>query len=177
MSKAQTSDSYAEELAKIIYNLEVIYGLKQVVNGTELIKCDINSVLQHVKAERAKLGASQQYNANLQAGESLVLLSYVSMRMKYYNKKRLDFSNYPYMDMIAKILIKFTYGGTVTKEAILELNKIIVIMSQIDDNFVVHKFGLGYRYLRIFIILILYGNYPNAAVVADFIINQLVTKR
>lgn len=151
--------------------------MRKVVNGTELLKYDINNVLQYVKAECSKLGASQQYSTNLQAGESLVLLSYVSMRMKYYNKKRLDYKDYPHMKRVAEILLKFTYGGTVTKEAILDLNQIIVIMTQIDDRFVVHKFGLGYRYLRIFIILVLYGNYPNAAVVADFIINQLVTKR
>lgn len=173
----QNKDSYIVALSDIISDLENIYGLTEQVNGTYLWKFDIIDVIQAVKSKRNSIDSAIEYDMNIAAGKATVLLSYVSARMTFFNKKRLDYSSYPAMKTVGNILIQFTNSSTVTKDTIKLVNKIIVVLSQIDNKYVNHRYGLGYRYLRIFIVLILYGNYTNASVVADFILNQFVTKR
>jgi hypothetical protein len=155
----------------------MLYGLTSNVNGSILGRDDIIDVVKYIKGNLKQQDPSKVYDINVSAGKSLVLLSYVSSRMKFFNKKRLDYSAYPYMKTVCKVLLNFTSSSTVNVDNVKLVNKIIVILSKIDERFVQYRYGLGYRYLRIFIIMILYGNYTNAAVVADFILNQIIVKR
>lgn len=172
-----TSDNYITVLKNIISDLEGIYGLTAQINGTNLSRFDIVDIVKHVKTDLKQKDSSEIYDKNVLAGKSLVLLSYVSSRMKFFHKKRLDFSVYPHLKVIGDTLIKFTNFKTVNSDNIKLVNKIIVVLSKIDKRYVQYRYGLGYRFLRIFIIMVLYGNYVNAAVVADFILNQFITER
>ena len=91
-------------------------------------------------------------------------------------KKRLDFSKYPGMRSAVRVLINFTKQKTVNMQTMRSLNKLIELLVIIENDYVQYRRGLAYRFIRLFIVLVLYGNFVNAAVVADFILNQLITK-
>lgn len=137
---------------------------------------DIKEVVAEINHRVTTEGAEIIDSRNLAASKSLVLLSYISIRLKYYNKKRLDFSKYPGMRSAVRVLINFTKQRTVNMQTMRSLNKLIELLVIIEDDYVQYRRGLAYRFIRLFIVLVLYGNFVNAAVVADFILNQLITK-
>ena len=49
-----------------------------------------------------------------------------------------------------------------------------VILSQIDAKTAKMRNAMGYRFLRIFIVILLNGNISHASVIADFILNQFI---
>ena len=113
---------------------------------------------------------------NASAGRALVPLSYTRDRLDYYNKKRLDYSRYPGMLEVSSVLLKFTHVETVNEDSLRNINMIIEVLTEIDSRYMNFRGGLGYRYLRIFVVLAVFGNYFNAAIVARFILYQFVVK-
>lgn len=105
--------------------------------------------------------------------KSIVHLSYISHRMKFYKKIRLDYSKYPNMGQVSEILLIFTSKITKSEE-LKKINSIIVILSQIDAKTAKMRNAMGYRFLRIFVVILLNGNISHASVIADFILNQFI---
>lgn len=173
-------DSYIEQLAKIVQEAEIAYKLNNLkVNNANYLDADIGELMSIITDDIKSLSKQEIQNRNIKAGKAIALLPFISMRLRFYNKKRLDFSHYPAMDTVAKILLTFTRADAIQKDAnaIRDVNKIVQLLSEIDARFINFRGGLGYRYLRIFVILVYYGNYVNAACVADFILNQFVVRR
>ena len=150
--------------------------LQEQLNNCEIITPPRGPRIALGNIIRVTEGAESIDSRNLAASKSLVLLSYISIRLKYYNKKRLDFSKYPGMRSAVRVLINFTKQRTVNMQTMRSLNKLIELLVIIEDDYVQYRRGLAYRFIRLFIVLVLYGNFVNAAVVADFILNQLITK-
>ena len=80
------------------------------------------------------------------------------------------------MKSVARVLLTFTKQKTVNMSSIKDVNKIIELLHTIDASYINFQGALGYMYLRNFVLLILSGNYSNASVVADFILNQFITR-
>lgn len=169
----QKVDTYLQSLANICKKVESAYGMRDELN---LANRDIKEVVAEINRRVTTEGVESIDSRNLAASKSLVLLSYISIRLKYYNKKRLDFSKYPGMRSAARVLINFTKQRTVNMQTMRSLNKLIELLVIIEDDYVQYRRGLAYRFIRLFIVLVLYGNFVNAVVVADFILNQLITK-
>lgn len=169
----QKVDTYLQVLANICKKVETCYGMRDSLN---LVNCDIKDVVKEINKRVPIENAESINEKNTTASKSLVMLSYVSVKLKYLNKKRLDFSKYPGMRSVARVLINFTRQKTVNMQAIRSVNKVIELLATIDTSYVQYRRGLAYRYLRLFIVFVLYGSFSNAAVVADFILNQIITK-
>ena len=169
------SDIYMEKLKEIIGELERIYGLQQESSsGMLYIREDIGEVMKYVTTNVSRIQDRQRVEKNTEAGRQVVLLSYLNSRLRYYSKRKLDFKEYPRLDEIARILLLLIKKSSTNENSIRELNKIILIMENVDSEFIQYKMGLAYRFLRICLIMILFGNYCNAGIVADFIINQIM---
>lgn len=169
------SDTYVEKLKEVITNLENIYGLRETnTDGIPFVRTDIDEVLLETNKKVTVLSSTQRAERNAQAGRQSVLLHYLNHRLRFFNKIKLDFKEYPRTDEIAKILLQFLKKKTIGEDSIRDLNKIVIIMKSIDEKYVQYKMGLAYRYLRIFIVMVVHGNYCNAGIVADFILNQLM---
>ena len=159
-------DVYTKALSTILNDLENVYGLKTVdKTGTRKL-CDLD-------VEECLLQLQDSITHSTKALKSIVHLSYISHRMKFYKKIRLDYSKYPNMGQVSEILLIFTSKITKSEE-LKKINSIIVILSQIDAKTAKMRNAMGYRFLRIFVVILLNGNISHASVIADFILNQFI---
>lgn len=167
------TDRYIQALGTIVRRVEGLYGYDKSnpITGKGILDviADINTFVE--KTSPADLKAF-----NSAVGKELVPLAYISQRLKFFGKKRLDYSKYPGMRSVAKVLLYFTKQRTVNLNSIRDVNKIIELLNTIDHSYINFQGACGYMYLRCFVLLVLTGNYCNASIVADFILNQFVTK-
>lgn len=174
---ATAKDRYRQKLGEIIGQLEMLYGLgEQNELGVAYVELDIETIMEYENQLIMGLSTEDKKVRNLDAGKSIVLISYIKDRLEFYGRRKLDYSEYPRADVIAQCLLRFTEKDTISGDALNNLNMVVYILQEIDNKLVSHKFGLGYRYLRMFIVFALWGNYCNASVLAKFIINQLVLR-
>lgn len=168
-------DIYAESLNRILSELEFVYGLKTLDKNSRAL-CDLGIIdcMVNLKQLIRKQSDADREKINKKSLKSVVHLSYISNRMKYYKKIRLDFSRYPNMGEIASILLLFT-SKIRNSNDIRKLNSIVVILSQIDKRTAKARYASGYRVLRILIVMVLYGHMVHASIVADFVLNQFIT--
>lgn len=170
-------DPYRDALANVVKDIENAYKLKSYnINGGSYLNADITDLIKAITEDIKSLDNREIQSRNATAGMATALLPYISRRCTFYKKKRLDFSHYPALDKIAPVLLTFTKADEIKADYLSEVNKIVQLLSEIDMRFINFRGGLGYRYLRIFVILVYYGNFSNAACVADFIINQFVVR-
>ena len=168
-------DVYTKVLSTILNELENIYGLKEInAKGTRKL-CDLNieDCLLQLKDSISHSTKETRKNNDRKALKSIIYLSYVSHRMKFHKKIRLDYSRYPNMGQVSEILLVFT-KKIVKSDELKKINSIIVILSQIDAKTAKMRNAMGYRFLRIFIVILLNGNISHARVIADFILNQFI---
>lgn len=177
MSENQVMDSYLASLSSIVSEVESAYGL-QSGNSSNVKYADleIKDLINVLNNRVSTLGKVEITNMNTNAGNAIVLLAYVSARLDYFGKKRLDYSKYPGMKCVVDILLNFTKPDRINESVLRSVNSIVELLAEIDERYMNYRGGLGYRYLRSFVILVLFGNYFNAAVVASFILSQLVVK-
>lgn len=172
----KNADSYVATLVESLLKMEDAYGMRKEVNGGKLLTRPVSEVIAYYNSTITSMDKTAINKANAAVGREVITLSYVSARMSFYNKKRLDYSKYPNMKVAAKILIRYTKAKTLDEKTLRSVNKLIALLIDIDKKYVNFRNGLAYRYLRIFIVAILFGNYCNASIIADFILKQFITK-
>ena len=173
---ANRKDNYMQALTNILFAVEEIYGLRDVVDGQPLLHCDTKYIVGYFNQKLSDMSNTKVSELNARAGKELILLSYLTCRLRYFGKKRLDYSKYPNMRKVTKVLKAFTRMKYVNQESLRGINIVISLLVEIDKKYINFRNALGYRYLRIFVILVMFGNYCNASVVADFILNQIITR-
>lgn len=173
----QARDSYLVTLSNIVTDVEKAFQLQSDNdNSIKYSDLDIVELVNVLNMRVTTLDKEEIASMNEQAARSLVLLSYTRDRLDYFGKKRLDFSKYPGMLKVSEVLIKFTKAKTVNENSLRDVNMIIELLSEIDNRYMNYRGGLGYRYLRAFVILVIFGNFFNAAIVARFILYQFIVK-
>jgi hypothetical protein len=158
-------------LAYIIQELEKIYG----ING-DLTKSPILEVKKKVTDDVKSLSKSELAKRNQEATTCIILLAYESNSMRFYNESRLTFNGFVELNKMAKILIQFTKRKTITKKSLNDVSKIIRLLDYVEKSAKVRA-SLSYKYIRIFIVLLINSSTCNASIVADFILNQFVVRR
>lgn len=164
-------DSYGKELTEIAQAIEKTYGISDAMKDAS----DIVSIINGVNDVVLSLDAKELAARNEEVGKSVVLISYLSCRLIYFESVRLDYGNFPMLCEVAEILDKFQDKKNFNK-CVAQLNKIIQVLSALDTKSVKARSGLGYRYLRIFVVLVMYRSSCNAAIVASFILSQILMK-
>lgn len=165
---------YDIELNRILSDLENLFCLDKVVAIGQSYK-GIDDVLEFSLQEAENLPSAAIKDLNVSVSKKMVLLSYMSSRMRFFNKKEVDFSNMPCLYNVAQVLLKFTLKKTVNPDTFSEVDKCIIIledMEKIENN----TNTSSYRLLRVFVLCTLYGLLCNAGIIADFILMQMIEK-
>ena len=173
------ADAYIKMLSQIAMSLETTYGLHEVnpETGIEIADCDADVVVEYVRNDIRAHGNDVKRLKNKNAARDTILLSYVANRIEFFGYIKVDFKKYPALQEVARILLAFTGHKTVTTENKRAIGKSVALMTELDKKQVMERVGLAYKYLRIFVVMTLYGNAVDASIVADFIISQFVVKR
>lgn len=164
------SDSYTTSLGEICDRIEKIYSITDFM---EQQNSDIVSIVRMldsniVSAEKPDVAAQ-----NREAGKQIVLLSYLCFRLDYYQTLRLDFSVFYAVDEIERILLLFTDRKNFTSKSMRSVNRLIKLLAKTDAASTKIRYGLTYRFLRIFIVLVMYDSSCNSSIVASFLLQQL----
>lgn len=166
-------------LAKEILNLEACYGLRNVITCDDgvrrnLYDMDISYVVSFLKERVADFTDDELRKINIHANKSIIIIAFISQRLRYNNESEiLDFKMYPKLKFIAMLLFKFTNKKTVDNEALKSVNALIELLAQIDELYIEAKKCMSYKFLRMFILLILFDSYDSAGVLAELIISQM----
>lgn len=169
-------DNYVTALSEVLLKLENVYGMRKEINGQRLLELPAKEVIAYYNDFIKSRNKDDLSKINSQAGREVVLLAYLTRRMSYFKKKRLDYSKYSNMKTITKVLVAYSKAYTVNETSIRDINKIIALLVDIDKKHVNYRNSLGYRYLRILAVMMMCGNYCNASIVADFILNQIIIR-
>lgn len=170
-------DNYLQKLDALATSMEELCGLlEEDTDGCRIYKKNIVSVMNYVNQKVLHLSNAERKSINIANGKLVVLVSYVSCRLTFYQKRRLDFSAFPFMDTVVSVLLQFNRKASITSDSLNDLNKIIYVLSCVDKSSVDLRVSLSYRFLRLVVIFILYGNYCNASVLISFILEQLCIK-
>lgn len=168
-------DKYLVELNRIATDIEHLCGLSLITaDGVAVGAMDMDDVVAYCSQNSSKLSPTALKDLNVGVGRKAVLLSYLSDRLHFYGKKKLDFSAIPCMKELASLLIQFTEKKNLSNDLLKGLNRSVMILTEVDHKDRTVKKTLGYRFLRIFLLLVVYGNNCNASVVANLILEQLV---
>ncbi len=165
-----TKDSYTTHLIKIVSELERIYDVP-VMN----LENDIRSIIKAVDKQAVESSAQLVSERNTEAGKQIVLLSYLNYRMIYFESIRLDFSIFPAMQTVADLLDLYRDRRNFNRCA-RQINEIIRVLAEVDTRSAKARQGLGYRFLRIYVILVMYRNSCNASIVANMLLEQMLLK-
>lgn len=135
MSTMRT-DRYMQALGAIARKVESLYGYDR---SNPIMGKDILTVISEVNAMLEKMQPEDIKKINSAVGKELVPLSYISQRLKFFGKKRLDYSKYPGMKSVARVLLTFTKQKTVNMSSIKDVNKIIELLHTIDASYINFK--------------------------------------
>lgn len=170
-------DKYLVELDKITTDVEKLCGLGiKSGDGIPYVDKSIIEITEFCISEADKLPSESIKALNASVGKKMVLLSYVAARLKYFNKKKVDFSMIPCMPDIANVLIQFTKKGNIDDDALVQLDKCIIILSDVEKKSPAVRKMISFRLLRLFVILIAYSFMCSASIVADLLLLQVIVK-
>lgn len=162
-------DSYYYSLNAAIEKIEEIYRIQEFArNGS-----DITAVIQSVNSQIKSVSREEIATRNLEAGQHVVLLSYLCFRLEFFQTSRMDFKQFIMLEEIERVLSLFTDRENYTSKNMRSVNRIIKIMSKMDEHSAKLRFGLAYRYLRLFIILIIYRSSCNSSIIANLLLQQI----
>lgn len=167
------TDVYVSALSNILKGLEEVYGIKTLDPKNTMLFVDLKKSLETQLKTMDKKAIRKR---NKKACEKIVLLSYIVTKMRFYGYVRLTYNSYPSLDKVIPTILKFTQKSTITPEAYKELTKVIILINEIDKRQIQLKTQLSYRYLRMFLILVINRELAGASIVADFILNQMVVR-
>lgn len=155
-------------LSTLLNRIESAYGMYADA------ALDIAELVERWNQQFADMEKDELQELQAEALDAIILLSFTTDRLEFFGKKRLDFSKYPAMPKVVNILLQFVSADSINEESVRSVNMIVELLVEIDRRFMNFKGGLGYRFLRVFVMLVLAGNYLGASIVARFILTQLV---
>lgn len=167
-------DVVFQTMGNIVNEAEKIYLAPFQLDASN----DIKTIVTKVSVGASQTPKNQKVVANEEVGRKIVLLAYLILRSKFRGEHRLDLRSIPVLSEVSEILLIFTEKKNVVnkdtfQDNMRQLNKLTLVLSKVDETSMKARYGLGYRYLRLFILLTLFGSYTNASIVATFILEQL----
>ena len=153
---------YSIELNRIFCDLENLFCLNEAAKSGQPYKIgSIDEVLDFSLKEADSLPQAAIKDTN--------------SRMKFFDKKEVDFSNMPCLYDVASVLFKFTAKKSITSDTFTDLDKCIMVLEDMEKT-KGNVNTLSYRLLRIFVLCVCYGLLCNAGIVADFALSQMIAK-
>lgn len=168
-------DKYISTLTRIASNTEAILGFNITAkDGLSVSQLPIDSILIYFDEELEKLSdeAAKVFNRNV--GKKIASIAYVSCRLEFLGKKKIDFSGIPCGKIIAESLIPFTRRELINAQTIIGIDKCVHILGTVESAGAVPESNLAYRYLRLFVILASIGMFNHAAVIANLLLTQMI---
>ena len=166
-------DKLSEKLEEIILKAEELLWLNtQNELGLVYSQADLQPVLSQVRNQYLALPAVAKSTMAGKASSILDPLYKISAVSQFKVVKRLNYHD-ANMDSVRDVLLLFTVEASINKTAINSCNIIAAVLSNIDETRPKYKFSLSYKYLRMFLLFTMIGDFVSSSCLAYFILTQL----
>lgn len=167
-------DELTRQLSTIVLSLENVFGLNEEnAIGLKISQADINVALEHARAKYSRLSDAARSSFSKKIIRLLDSLYKVTAICIFKGVKRLNYADYANLEAMRDTLMMYTVETNITQKTISYCNIIAEILSDIDETKPNYKNSLSYKYLRMFVFLVIVGNYVAASCVATFILTQI----
>lgn len=168
------ADKLSSKLEEIIFALEEHLWLNEKNEiGLEYAQADIKTALFHIRTKATSITQIERTDVFRKISADVDPLFRISAISQFKNVKRLNYSDYANMDYVRDVLLLYTVESSITKDAVRSCNAVCDVLSDIDKTRPNYKNSLSYKYLRIFVLLVLVSDYVSASCIAIFILTQL----
>lgn len=164
------SDTYTQILTEMADRIENSYKLK---DEEGLLDERIDNVMKSVVSTVKKLTQSEITKRNAEAFDCLSVIAHLNGRMEFSEHLRLDFRKFPHKDKILTSLEYFTKRSNLNTKLNKQVDSLVQVLDFIDRKRIDLRHEMSYRYLRIFIVMIVYASYAEVSIVADLLYNQM----
>lgn len=171
-------DVYQRHLHNTVIEIEERYSLHTLLSpNIKVVDLGIKEFLEEVRKIYESSKEEDIKTMNIRAGQKVAMLAYLDNRLRFFNYVKLDFSVYPSLDKVVSTLKIFTNKDTLNKDSRGYANIIAETLEQIEERFEIYRKSLGYKFLRLFLVLLIFNNDTDASVVANLIVNQILISR
>lgn len=167
-------DKLSKRLEEIVLGVESKLWLnEQNELGLVYAQADLRPVLSHVRSRYSGLIARARISALSEITKIIEPLYKITALAQFKNVRRLNYTDYASMNSVKDVLLLFVVEETINSEAVVACNIIADVLCDIDNTRPNFKNSLSYKYLRLFLLLTIVGDFVSAACIAMFILTQL----
>mgnify|MGYP001376056671 CR=1 FL=1 len=161
---------YIKALEEVCEGLEEAYGVDSSPNSSDI---GIKMVLESVGKKYNKEDKKAILGLHAQAFPHISLLAHLSGRMDFFEYSRLDFRGYPHTSRLEDALSYFVSRKKLSSDTVSYADFVVSLLDLIDKKHLNLRYELPYRFLRMFVVMVMYGNFAEASILANFIIKQI----
>lgn len=166
------SDAYISVLSEAAANIEILCSPSGVFNLDD----DSTSLISDIMKETSSWSEKEKSSVNSEVFPWISVISHAHVRLEYSQLLRLDFKKFPHLGELEESLVFFS-----SKKALIskerqrssQANNLMGILQAIDKKRVDLRHEMAYRYLRLFLLTYVYGNYEEGGILALFMLGQL----
>lgn len=162
-------NNYTKIFSTTIKKIEKIYGIRSSDNPTgERGILEVKDLITNLIEQSSVVDLQSK---QIEIMNEIVVLAYTQSELEFRGVKALRFSKLPGLQEYISLIAQFTKIETAEK-ARVDISKLISLLNEIDINFVDVRRLVIYRYLRIFVVLVMLNNLTGASVIARLILCQ-----
>ena len=166
-------DMYNKKLSQVLNNIEDVYGLRtEGADGKPITLSGINVFLSEMLVKLKHMSEAEKRKCKQTMGAHAAELQFIATYLRFYNTVKLSFKQIEGIREVTDVLLRFLHVDT-KSENMKYLNVIVRVLVTLDVKNPNSVNSLGYRYLRVFVLLAITADLVSASIVAEFLLNQI----
>lgn len=167
-------DAMKSALAKVLGDMEEAFGLRdKSVSGKVIASLPILEFHKEVLERRKGKSVALRRKNTIDASASLGTLQCVNNFLRYDHILKLDFNGFKGLKEVVTITERFKHRRFDSKDKMLELNLLLQALKQNDEVNSIFIRTLAYRFVRLFWVFCVYGDFVSASVLSEVILEQV----
>lgn len=168
------SDRLSANLETMILAMESRLFLSETNElGLAFSQADLKPVINHVREKVHAMTPVARVDLLNKLSETVQPLYKITSVCQFKSVKKLNYSEYANMDSVCDVLMLYTIEMCITADATKACNIVADVISDIDSTKPAYKNSLSYKFLRMFLLLVIVGDYVTASCIATFILTQI----
>lgn len=160
-------DKYNSYISQAIVELENLYGISEYKHE------EISKVFNQVLKDLNKKVGPVKMNLNARASAFIGHIQVIDNILQYYRMHKVEFNSLGNLREICSTLQLFIFDTKDVRGRNKKLNRLLIVLEEVERVNRNFSEKISYRLIRVFCILIMYGNYVDASVLARFILSQI----
>ncbi|GAA0101708.1 hypothetical protein UT300012_24230 [Paraclostridium bifermentans] len=166
-------DMYTKKLTEALNSIEDVYGLRmEGANGKPIVISGINTFLSEMLVKIKHMSDAEKKQCKKKMGAHVAEVQYIASYLRFYNTVKLNFSQIEGIREVTDVLLRFLHVDRTGKN-MQYLNVLNRTLQTLDVKNPKTVNSLGYRYIRVFVLLAITADLVNASIVAEFLLNQI----